>query len=140
MNFCLPAVRYLVAPLVNGDTLPVIAGELSRAAGGHLDPDQLGGEGGGAGVVHHAGEVKHVHTQQQGGLQRVAGIYSSHFQCYSGIHPLPYNITYNTILLATLLPSFISNHSQSCWSSSNWMELVLCPRNLSLPASVMVRV
>ena len=61
--FQVPAVRYLVAPLVNGDTLAVIAGELSRAAGGHLDPDQLGGEGGGAGVVHHPGEVKHVYTQ-----------------------------------------------------------------------------
>ena len=67
--FQVPAVRYLVAPLVNGDTLAVIAGELSRAAGGHLDPDQLGGEGGGAGVVQHPREVKHVHTQQQGGLQ-----------------------------------------------------------------------
>ena len=63
MRFWSPAVGYLVAPLVNGDTLAVIAGELSRAAGGHLDPDQLEGEGGGAGVVRHAGEVKHVHTQ-----------------------------------------------------------------------------
>ena len=71
--FQVPAVRYLVAPLVNGDTLAVIAGELSRAAGGHLDPDQLGGEGGGAGVVHHPGEVEHVGAQQQRGLQRLAG-------------------------------------------------------------------
>ena len=71
--FQVPAVRYLVAPLVNGDTLAVIAGELSRAAGGHLDPDQLGGEGGGAGVIHHAGEVEHVGAQQQRGLQRLAG-------------------------------------------------------------------
>ena len=68
-----PAVGYLVAPLINGDTLSIIAGELSRATGGHLDPDQLGGEGGGAGVVHHAGEVKHVGAQQQRGLQRLAG-------------------------------------------------------------------
>ena len=52
LDHCLsPAVRYLVAPLFNGDTLPVIAGELSRAAGSHLDPDQLRGEGGGAGVL-----------------------------------------------------------------------------------------
>ena len=63
MNFCLPAVRYLVAPLVNGDTLAVIAGELSGAAGGHLDPDQLGGKGGGAGVVQHPGEIKHIDTK-----------------------------------------------------------------------------
>ena len=69
LSFCLPAVRYLVAPLVNGDTLAVIASELSGAAGGHLDPDQLGGEGGGAGVVRHPGEVKHMHTQQQGVLE-----------------------------------------------------------------------
>ena len=58
-----PAVRYLVAPLVNGDTLSIITGELSRATGSHFDPDQLGGEGGGAGVVHHAGEVKHIDTK-----------------------------------------------------------------------------
>ena len=64
-----PAVRYLVAPLVNGDTLAISAGELSQATGSHLDPDQLGGKGGGAGVIQHTGEVKHVHTQQQGGLQ-----------------------------------------------------------------------
>ena len=52
LDHCLsPAVRYLVAPLFNGDTLPVIAGELSRSASSHLDPDQLGGEGGGAGVL-----------------------------------------------------------------------------------------
>ena len=73
LDHCLsPAVRYLVAPLFNGDTLPVIAGELSQSAGSHLYPDQLRGEGGGAGVLQHPGEVKHVDTQQQGVFQRSA--------------------------------------------------------------------
>ena len=77
LDHCLsPAVRYLVAPLVNGDTLAVSAGELSRATGCHLDPDQLGGEGGGAGVLQYLGEVKYVDSKQHRALQRVAELYS----------------------------------------------------------------
>ena len=70
LDHCLsPAVRYLVAPLFNGDTLPVIAGEGPRAAGRHLHLDLLGVGPGRAGLVDHVGEVELLLAQQQGDLR-----------------------------------------------------------------------
>ena len=66
LDHCLsPAVRYLVAPLFNGDTLPVIAGEGPSAAGRHLHLDLLGVGPRRAGLVDDVGEIKLLLAQQQ---------------------------------------------------------------------------
>ena len=58
----------MVASVINWDTLAIVTGELARATSSHLDPDQ----GGGAGVIHHAREVKLIDPEQQGALHRIA--------------------------------------------------------------------
>ena len=71
LDHCLsPAVRYLVAPLFNGDTLPVIAGEGPRPTGRHLHLDLLRVGARCAGLVDHVGEIKLLLAQQQGDLRR----------------------------------------------------------------------
>ena len=72
IRLCRPAVWYLVASLINGDTLAVITSELPRVACGHLDVNNLGAEWGGAWIIFHFAEVELIHSEQHRILQRVA--------------------------------------------------------------------
>ena len=62
----------MVASVFNGNALAIIAGELAGPAGRHLDLDLLAGQGRGARIIQHSGELKQVDPQQQRVLQRIA--------------------------------------------------------------------